>query len=396
MRYRWISFLRRFRTNRPSIMPVWVMIFFVLAGLWNRDKILTWTGHIFEIGCVEFAERQFENWRINQADPENFLHAYVPELYAVLENPEETQSYEQWVMADPSYERMMAGEWERIQYQYEESEYVSAETDRVVQENALQMDTLQTVVLEKLADFDFLLQNFYSIHPTTTAGKDLLDAGRFLDLDLSLASDGANPQILIYHTHSQEEYADYPENSEATIVGVGVHLAKLLEARGYRVLHDTSQYDVREGELDRNHAYTYALDGISGILQKYPSIEVVLDLHRDGVADGTRLVTEINGKETAQIMFFNGISQTPDGPIEYLPNPNREGNLAFSFQMQMKAAEQYPGLTRKIYLKGLRYNQHVRARAALIEVGAQTNTYAEALNAMEPLADILCRVLEGD
>ena len=94
-------------------------------------------------------------------------------------------------------------------------------------------------------------------------------------------------------------------------------------------------------------------------------------------------------------MFFNGTSQSPDGPIEYLPNPNRESNMAFSFQMQVLAAEQYPGLTRKIYLKGLRYNQHVRARTALVEVGAQTNTYAEALNAMEPLADLLCQVLDG-
>ncbi|MBR6614576.1 MAG: stage II sporulation protein P, partial [Lachnospiraceae bacterium] len=103
-----------------------------------------------------------------------------------------------------------------------------------------------------------------------------------------------------------------------------------------------------------------------------------------------------NGKQTARIMFFNGTSQTPDGPIEYLQNPNRESNMAFSFQLQMEAAERYPGFTRKIYLKGLRYNQHVRARTALIEVGAQTNTYAEALNAMEPLADILCRVLDGE
>ena len=130
-------------------------------------------------------------------------------------------------------------------------------------------------------------------------------------------------------------------------------------------------------------------------MQKYPSIEVVLDLHRDGVAEGTRLVTEINGKPTAKIMFFNGTSQTPDGPIEYLPNPNREANLAFSFQMQLKAAGMYPGFTRKIYLKGLRYNQHVRARSALIEVGAQTNTYEEARNAMEPLAHILDQVLRG-
>ena len=161
------------------------------------------------------------------------------------------------------------------------------------------------------------------------------------------------------------------------------------------MIQDDGVYDYRDGKLDRSRAYTYALEGIQGILQKYPSIEVVLDLHRDGVAEGTRLVTEINGKPTAKIMFFNGTSQTPDGPIEYLPNPNREANLAFSFQMQLKAAGMYPGFTRKIYLKGLRYNQHVRARSTLIEVGAQTNTYEEARNAMEPLAHILDQVLRG-
>ena len=64
--------------------------------------------------------------------------------------------------------------------------------------------------------------------------------------------------------------------------------------------------------------------------------------------------------------------------------------------MQLKAAEQYPGFTRKIYLKGLRYNQHVRARTALIEVGAQTSTYEEARNAMEPLSELLCGVLKGE
>ena len=260
--------------------------------------------------------------------------------------------------------------------------------------------------MEKLADYDYMMQNFYSIHPTTTAGRELMDAEHFLSMDLSLdlgnGQDGSTaqtapkePQILIYHTHSQETFSDYPENPEATITGVGAYLSELLEGKGYSVIHDDGVYDYRDGKLDRSRAYTYALEGIQGILQKYPSIEVVLDLHRDGVAEGTRLVTEINGKPTAKIMFFNGTSQTPDGPIEYLPNPNREANLAFSFQMQLKAAGMYPGFTRKIYLKGLRYNQHVRARSALIEVGAQTNTYEEARNAMEPLAHILAQVLRG-
>ena len=250
-------------------------------------------------------------------------------------------------------------------------------------------------LLKKLADYDYLMQNYYSVHPTTTADRELMNAETLLGVDLTLEKDPENPQILIYHTHSQEEFIDYPENPEATIVGVGTYLAGLLEQKGYGVIHDTGVYDVRDGTLDRSQAYTYALEGINGILQEHPSIEVVLDIHRDGVAEGTKLVTEINGKPTAKIMFFNGISQTPDGPIEYLPNPNREGNLAFSLQMQLEAAEQFPGFTRKIYLKGLRYNLHVRPRASLIEVGAQTNTYEEAKNAMEPLAEILDAVLSG-
>ena len=83
---------------------------------------------------------------------------------------------------------------------------------------------------------------------------------------------------------------------------------------------------------------------------------------------------------------------TPEGEIAYLPNPHLQENLAFCFQMQL-ACGRYPGFARKIYLKGLRYNLHVRPRSALIEVGAQTNTYEEALNAMEPLAELLDTVL---
>ena len=251
------------------------------------------------------------------------------------------------------------------------------------------------IIMEKLADHDYLMKNFYEVHTNTTAGRELIDAEKFLKAELMLEKNEDEPQILIYHTHSQEEYADHLQNPEAVITGVGAYLQELLTARGYHVIHDTNVYDLRDGKLDRSRAYTYALDGINGILQDNPSIKVVLDIHRDGVPEGMHLVKEINGKPTAQIMFFNGLSQTPEGPIEYLPNPNREANLAFSFRLQLLAKRKYPGFTRKIYLKGLRYNQHVRARTALIEVGAQTNTFEEAKNAMEPLADILDQVLRG-
>ena len=254
--------------------------------------------------------------------------------------------------------------------------------------------TGNTYVLEQLMDYDFLIKHFYSVHTSTTAGRDLMNAKDLLSRDMTMKGDDSKPQILIYHTHSQEAYKD--SGPGQTVVGVGDYLTRLLEAKGYNVYHDTSVYDLKNGQLDRSKAYNYALDGITNILQQNPSIEVVLDIHRDGVGENLHLVTQVDGRDTAQIMFFNGLSQTPEGPIEYLQNPYREDNLAFSLQMQLGAAAYYPGFTRKIYLKGLRYNEHLRPKSSLIEVGAQTNTYEEALNAMEPLSELLDMVLQGN
>ena len=122
---------------------------------------------------------------------------------------------------------------------------------------------------------------------------------------------------------------------------------------------------------------------------------MVIDLHRDAAA-GQHLVTEVNGKQTAQIMFFNGISRSTEGPIDYLENPYLSENLAFSFQLKTMADTLYPGLARKNYLKSYRYNLHMRPKSVLIEVGAETNTFEEEVNAMEPLAEILASVLLGE
>jgi stage II sporulation protein P len=147
---------------------------------------------------------------------------------------------------------------------------------------------------------------------------------------------------------------------------------------------------------DRDHAYSNAAPALEEILEEYPSIEVVIDLHRDSISSDTRLVTEINGKSTAKIMFFNGLCRTvASGNLTGLTNPYLEDNLAFSFQMQLAAAEYYPDFTRKIYLKGYRYNMHYCPKSLLVEVGAQNNTLEEAKNAMEPLADVLSKVLRG-
>ena len=108
-------------------------------------------------------------------------------------------------------------------------------------------------------------------------------------------------------------------------------------------------------------------------------------------------MTEYQGKKTAQFMFFNGLSRTRKaGEIPYLVNENRDANLAFSFQMQLKCQQYYPGLARRIYLKGYRYNMQYRARSLLVELGAQTNTLEEVHNAVPLLADVIASVLEGE
>ena len=245
---------------------------------------------------------------------------------------------------------------------------------------------------EKLNDFDFLIQNFYQVDRTTPIDGNELNAQQMLAKDMKLQSGNENVQILIYHTHSQEGYADStPGDAGSSVVALGERLTQLLtEQYGFHVLHHTGEYDV----ADRDNAYSYAGPALEQILAENPSIEVVIDLHRDGVPDNIHLVSEVNGKQTAQIMFFNGLSRTTkNGNIAYLANPNLADNLAFSFQLKLAAEEYYPGFSRATYLKGYRYNLHYRPKSLLVEVGAQTNTFEEALNAMEPLADVLHRVL---
>lgn len=251
---------------------------------------------------------------------------------------------------------------------------------------------------DMLQDYNFFVNQFYAIDSTTYADG-LLDAETFFNMDLSIGLSGEEPKILIYHTHSQEAFADSrPGMWEDTVVGLGEILKNNLEQRyGISVLHLTETFDVVNGVTDRSTAYTYAEERIWQILSEYPSIKVVIDLHRDGVPESTRLVTDINGKKTAQLMFLNGLCRTStNGPIEYLQNDYLTENLAFSFKLQAKAAEYYPDLMRRIYLRSYQYNLHILPRSLLVECGAQTNTVEEVQNAMPLLADLLYMVLSGN
>ena len=251
--------------------------------------------------------------------------------------------------------------------------------------------------IEKLRDFDYLLSHFYIVDSSTMIGPEQMNVDDLLGRSMKIDTGTDGPKVLIYHTHSQEEFKDStPGDPSESIVGVGAYLAELLNEKGIETIHDTGVYDIIDGKLDRSNAYGKAEEAVSTILEENPSIEVVIDLHRDGVSSDTRLVTEINGKPTAKIMFFNGLSRSrTNGDIEYLSNPYIQDNLAFSLQMKLACEKEYPGFTRNIYLRAYRYNLHLMPKSLLIEAGAQTNTVEEMMNAMEVLSDVLCQVITG-
>ena len=412
---------------------LWILLSAFIALLIQTDKsFLTKLG---EEGAESCCEKVLEfylpglSYSIKDENEWSLVEKVIGVLFSEEDVNTESESYKTQIESDLSYETILARE-------AADENYVDEKTGKVIpsvgsadgtslpddekeventKENVEEQDMAQdqtlkdtdskeaaavadgkvvTFAREKLDDFDYLIQNFYQVDNTTTIGSAQLNADALLGKDVRLSHDASTPQILIYHTHSQEGYADsVPGDASMTVVGVGDYLTELLTQKyGFSVIHHTGQYDVG----DRDHAYAKAGPALEQILAENQSIEVVIDLHRDGVGNNTRLVTEQNGVQMAQVMFFNGLSRTTKtGDIEYLYNPYIADNLAVSFQMQLKAAEYYPGFTRRIYLKGYRYNMHYCPKTLLIEVGAQTNTLEEAKSAMVPLADLLNKVLTG-
>lgn len=333
--------------------------------------------YVDENGQVVLKNNVAEEAQVS-GDSQNIGAAQVPDI---SQDEEGVQNPEQPQDADQSQDFAQAGE----------NGNSAAETTLTVAPPAVATQKAVEYSLDKLNDFDYLVQNFYQVDSTTTVKSDQLNVEALTGKNMKIAHDAGTPQILIYHTHSLEGYADsIPGDRSTTVVGVGDYLTELLTQQyGYNVIHDTGEYDTV-----RDKAYSKAAPAIEQILADNPSIDVVIDLHRDGVGENTRLVTNVNGTDMAKVMFFNGLSRTTKlGDISYLYNPYIADNLAFSFQMQLTAAEYYPGFTRKIYLKGYRFNMHYCPKTLLVEVGAQTNTVQEAKNAMVPLADILNKVL---
>ncbi len=274
-----------------------------------------------------------------------------------------------------------------ISYEHEKTDEEVKKSNEVSNSN---------IDVKKLENLDYLRQEFYIVDASTGMSKDYFDINKFLSTDLKIEKSEDEPKVLIFHTHPHEMFKDSNTNDiNEGIIGVGTKLANLLEEEyGIKTLHITdTSFDMENGNLQRNGAYERMEPTIRKVLEENPSIEMVIDLHRDGVSEDTHLVETINGKPTAKLMFFNGISRIMENGklsnISNLPNPYVETNLALSFNMQKRATEKYPGLTRKIYIKPYRYSLHLKPKTMLIEAGAQTNTKQEMYNAMEVLAELI-------
>lgn len=348
----------------------------------NREILkCAWKLHMPELMYIEETGKEsFEKWLINQ------MELLFPIGYMANGEEEKTLAVED----EDTYRLILKKQAE------DENEVLE---DGTVKNNKEKTEKTQTAKIseKKLKNYAYLRSHFYIVDQTTKTDAKELDAGKLLKKNMKIRKDGSKPKILIYHTHSQEAFKDSKAGDKKTsIVGMGDILTKELNDT-YRIptMHHEGVYDLIGGKMDRSRAYQLAEVKVRKILKKYPSIEVVIDLHRDGVGNNTHLVTSIDGKKTGQIMFFNGLSRTKkNGDIAYLKNPYIQDNLAFSMQMQLAAAKKYPGFTRRIYLKSYRYNMHLMPKYLLIEAGAQTNTVKEMQRSMKVLADLLDAVVD--
>jgi stage II sporulation protein P len=260
-------------------------------------------------------------------------------------------------------------------------------------------DKKMDISLDNYKDSYYILKNFISGDAALEINTDFLkrwDFYKLMTTGLRINNKADGPKILIFHTHAREAYTD-----GTTVVDVGDRLKQIFENEyGIETLHVDKEF-YKDDTLNVTGAYEIMEKSIPKILEENPSIEICIDIHRDGVPENVKLVTTLNNKETAKVMFVNGLcmNRNVDGELvqkEELKNPYLNDNLAFSLQAQEKAYEYYPGLMRKIFFREYRYSLHMKPLSLLIEIGAQTNTGEEALNAARPIADIIAKVIEKD
>ena len=241
--------------------------------------------------------------------------------------------------------------------------------------------------------------SFGGVQVKNTSSTDI-DIGEELEGRLGFElEDTDEPQVLIYHTHTCESYLTYdtgyfyesffPRTTDCSenVCAVGEEIAKQLNSRGIVAIHDTTLHDYPSysGSYDRS------LETINAYLEKYPSIKIVLDIHRDGIGTDTekhKPVFTADGRKGAQVMILSGYNY--DGSEEFA---DWEYNLRFALKIQQKASQLYPGMMRPVNFSDFMYNMNVNTGSLLIEVGAESNTLEEARYSGCLFGKALCEML---
>lgn len=234
-----------------------------------------------------------------------------------------------------------------------------------------------------------------TIIPTTISGGLSIKntSGYDIDIDSVLSAgcpirlETGKPQILIIHTHSSEAYSpagldkydDLGTNrtldQNLNVIRIGKELAKIFEDCGLNVIHDTQVFDYPS----YTGSYNRSCEAVEKYLADYPSIKIVIDLHRDALCSDTvtyKTTATEQGVCASQVMLFVGSDASG------LEHPNWRQNLSLALYLQNAVCQSYPSLMRPITLTKYRYNQHLSPGSMIIEVGSNGNTLQEALAAI--------------
>lgn len=219
------------------------------------------------------------------------------------------------------------------------------------------------------------------------------DTAALLTAPLELDRNADGPLVLVMHTHATEAYCDSPDYHSSdpahSVIQVGQTLCDRLNANGIRAIHDTTVYDA-EGYID---AYEHSAEGISALLAQYPSIQIVIDVHRDAVedADGNQLALtgQLNGEDVAELLLVMGTD------VSGLYHPNWQENVSFALKLQLLGQRESDGVFRPLLLRASRYNQHLTPHSILLEVGAAGNTLEQAEASAVFFADCLKELLDS-
>lgn len=356
---------RVFQYISVSIIPVFLVILLAFSGMEKSFEKIIYTGAVLSNPQI-LLNRTDENKKSDYIDEKGNTDIIEKDVSAIVTSPVPTDIQKLINQAEKTYANS-SNDGKIIEKDYSKQN-ATAELDGIYVRN-------------------------------TTLEHDI-DIQKYLNGRVYADIDKKETSVLIYHTHTTESYelldrgfytnerSSRSENSGENMIRVGEEICRILEENGYKTIHDKTIYDKKY-----SGAYERSCENISKILKENPSIQIVLDVHRDAIyqKDGSRVkpVVQINGRKAAQIMIISGCE---DGNVTNFPN--WEKNLSFAVQLQNKLKNDNPQLVRPLMFCSRKYNMHLTPCSLLVEFGTDANTLSEAVYSAELFAKSLSEFLK--